>query len=139
MSSAGRAARPPGLDLPHHPSPPPAEILASVSVQPRTQNILRRFLADAPTTDGEWTFGRLLAIPGFGRRALDDVIASLADAHNRPVPTRRRHRFLETEVAEVLATRQRRTGWVTTPMLDRALALIADELPASEVELSRRL
>jgi hypothetical protein len=128
-------------EAPARPSPSPQEILAAGNVAPRTQNILKRYLADAPVTDGEWTLGRLLTIPGFGQRALDDVVAALGSP--RPPPShhgaRRGHRFLEDEIAEVLATRQRRGGWIPTPLLDRALALIADRLPASEADLSRRI
>jgi hypothetical protein len=142
MSSAGRAPRPLVDDLPHRPSPSPEQILAAGAVQARTQNILKRYLADSPTTEGEWTFGRLLAIPGFGQRALDDVVAALGTPRP-PVVTafaaRRGHRFLDDEIGEVLATRQRRGGWIPTPLLDRALALIAERLPASEPELSRRI
>jgi hypothetical protein len=127
-------------DLPARPSPSPQEILAAGNVAPRTQNILKRYLAVGPVTEGQWTFARLLTIPGFGQRALDDVVATLG-ARRSPSPHqgRRGHRFLDDEIAEVLATRQRRGGWIPTPLLDRALTLIADRLPASEAELSRRV
>jgi hypothetical protein len=110
-----------------------------MEVQPRTQNILRRYLADSPATDGIWTFERLMLIPGFGKRALDDVMAALAQRGNGAPPSRRRHRLLENEVSEILATRQRRTEWPPTPLLDRALEVIAARLPASEAELSKRI
>jgi hypothetical protein len=143
MSSvAGRAPRPLADDLPHRPAPSPEQILAVGAVQARTQNILKRYLADSPSTDGEWTFGRLLSIPGFGQRALDDVVATLGTPRP-PSPAaftgRRGHRFLDDEIGEVLATRQRRGGWIPTPLLDRTLTLIAERLPASEPELSRRI
>jgi hypothetical protein len=142
MSTAGRAPRDLAADLPHQVVPSPAEILAAVGVQPRTQNILRRYLADSPptTSDGEWTFGRLLAIPGFGQRALDDVITALSARRiPPPPPPRRRHRFLDDEIGELLATRQRRRGWTPTPLLDRALEVIAARLPAAEQALARRI
>src|SRR3954466_2644351 len=116
--STARAPRALAAEIPPRTAPSPEEILAALEVQPRTQNILRRYLADAPATEGEWTFERLLTIPGFGRRALDDVMAALAEQKGRSAGTggRRRHRLLESEVAEVLSTRQRRTEWPPTPL-----------------------
>lgn len=137
--STARATRALAADLPHRPAPSPEEILAALEVQPRTQNILRRYLADAPITEGEWTLDRLMRIPGFGKRALDDVMSALAQRGVGGVAARRRHRLLETEVAEILSTRQRRAEWPPTPLLDRALELIATELPASEADLSKRI
>jgi hypothetical protein len=137
--STARATRALAADLPHRSAPSPEEILAAMEVQPRTQNILRRYLADAPVTEGAWTFERLMLIPGFGKRALDDVMAALAHRGSGPPPSRRRHRLLENEVNEILATRQRRAEWPPTPLLDRALELIGRELPASEAELSKRV
>src|SRR5678816_3984259 len=107
--STARATRALAAEIPHRTAPSPEEILAALEVQPRTQNILRRFLADGPVTDGEWTFERLLRMPGFGRRALDDVTAAMASQKGAANSQgRRRHRLLETEVAEILSTRQRR-------------------------------
>jgi hypothetical protein len=142
MSTAGRAPRALAADLPRQITPSPAEILAEVGVQARTQNILRRYLAETPAAanDGEWTFARLLTIPGFGQRALDDVVAALSARRSpSPPPGRRRHRFLDEEIAELLSTRQRRRGWTPTPLLDRGLAVIAARLPAAELALSRRI
>jgi hypothetical protein len=138
--STARATRALAAEIPHRTAPSPEEILAALEVQPRTQNILRRYLAEAPATEGEWTFERLLTIPGFGRRALDDVMSALAEQRGQAGPTnRRRHRLLEAEVAEILSTRQRRAEWPPTPLLDRALELIASQLPASEADLSKRV
>ena len=138
--STARATRALAAEIPHRTAPSPEEILAALEVQPRTQNILRRFLADGPATDGEWTFERLLRIPGFGRRALDDVTAAMASQRGAANSQgRRRHRLLETEVAEILSTRQRRAEWPPTPLLDRTLDLIATQLPASEADLSKRI
>jgi hypothetical protein len=138
--STARATRALAAEIPHRTAPSPEEILAALEVQPRTQNILRRYLAEAPSSDGEWTFERLLTIPGFGRRALDDVMAAMSDHRSPPgAAGRRRHRLLETEVAEILSTRQRRAEWPPTPLLDRALELIATRLPASEADLSKRV
>jgi hypothetical protein len=137
--STARATRALAADLPHRPAPSPEEILAAIEVQPRTQNILRRYLADTPATDGEWTFERLLRIPGFGKRALDDVMSALSAQRGNGAASRRRHRLLENEVSEILSTRQRRAEWPPTPLLDRALELIASQLPASEAELSKRI
>jgi hypothetical protein len=139
MSSARAATRALAADLPHRPAPSPEEILATLEVQPRTQNILRRYLADSPVTDGEWTFERLMRIPGFGKRALDDVAVAVSQRGTGAPSARRRHRLLETEVSEILSTRQRRAEWPPTPLLDRALDLIATELPASEADLSKRI
>jgi len=138
--STARASRALAAEIPHRTAPSPEEILAALEVQPRTQNILRRYLADAPVVEGEWTFERLLGIPGFGRRALDDVMSALASQRGAPASAgRRRHRLLETEVAEILSTRQRRAEWPPTPLLDRTLELIASQLPASEADLSKRV
>jgi hypothetical protein len=138
--STARATRALAAEIPHRTAPSPEEILAALEVQPRTQNILRRYLADAPVSEGEWTFERLLTIPGFGRRALDDVIAALSEQRGPAAGSaRRRHRLLEMEVAEILSTRQRRAEWPPTPLLDRALELIATQLPASEADLSKRV
>jgi hypothetical protein len=137
--STARAPRALAAEIPPRTAPSPEEILAALEVQPRTQNILRRYLADAPATNGEWTFERLLRIPGFGRRALDDVTAAMAAQRGASSGPRRRHRLLETEVAEILSTRQRRAEWPPTPLLDRTLDLIATQLPASEADLSKRI
>src|SRR3954470_21455143 len=138
--STARAARVLAAEIPHRTAPSPEEILAALEVQPRTQNILRRYLADAAVTEGEWTIERLLTIPGFGRRALDDVMSAMTDQRGHSGGAgRRRHRLLETEVAEILSTRQRRAEWPPTPLLDRALELIAAQLPASEADLSKRI
>jgi hypothetical protein len=138
MSSA-RATRALAAEIPHRTAPSPEEILAALEVQPRTQNILRRYLADGPVLEGEWTFDRLMKIPGFGRRALDDVMAALSQPGSGSSTGRRRHRLLEHEVTEILSTRQRRAEWPPTPILDRALELIAEQLPASEADLSKRI
>jgi hypothetical protein len=138
--STARATPALAAEIPHRTAPSPEEILAALEVQPRTQNILRRYLADGPVTAGEWTFERLMSIPGFGRRALDDVTAAMSSQRGAgSAPGRRRHRLLETEVAEILSTRQRRAEWPPTPLLDRALDLIATQLPASEADLSKRI
>lgn len=140
MTTVGRAQPALPADLPKRPAPSPEEILAAFEVQPRTQNILRRYLADAPPNDGVWTFGRLLGIPGFGQRALDDVLAAVTAQRSERAPvSRRRHRHLDDEIAEILSMRQRRRSWMPTPLLDRALAMIGLRLPASEAEISRRL
>ena len=140
MTTVGRAQAALPADLPRRPAPSPEEILTAFEVQPRTQNILRRYLADGAPSDGAWTFGRLLGIPGFGQRALDDVLAAVTARRTaRVTATRRRHRYLDEEIAEILSMRQRRRAWMPTPLLDRALAMIGVRLPASEAEISRRL
>jgi hypothetical protein len=67
-------------------------------------------------------------------------MTALASQRGAPASAgRRRHRLLETEVAEILSTRQRRAEWPPTTLLDRTLELIASQLPASEADLSKRV
>src|SRR5215213_1425314 len=133
MSMLGRAAvRSAPSELLRLPSPSPEEILSTLPVKPRTYNSLRRYVAGR-SGDGTWSFGRLLQIPGFGTRALADVLQAL-DARSglpRPIP-RGEHRFLEDELGEVLAARPARRPQLSTPLLQRALTVVASRLPASE-------
>jgi hypothetical protein len=91
--------------------PSPVDILAQLAVPPRTANLLRRHGAHQ-RSEGDWTCGRLLTIRGFGVTALLDVLSAprLQDA---PRPR------------------------AAAP--DRALAVIARSLPASERDIERRL
>src|SRR3954453_11790061 len=139
MSTPGRTSRSAPADILRLPSPSPEEILRSLSVKPRTYNSLRRYVAGRPAEAG-WSFGRLLEIPGFGTRALKDVLDALdgrlglGDGNPNG-----RHGFLDDEIDEVLAARPARRPAIPTPLLSEALALIASRLPASEVQVGRRL
>jgi hypothetical protein len=139
MSTLGRGSRSAPAEILRLPSPSPEEILSTLPVKPRTYNSLRRYVAGR-TSDGAWSFGRLLQIPGFGMRALVDVLEAL-DARNvlpRP-PENGGHRYLEDELAELLAARPNRRPQLPTPLLHRALTAVAARLPASEAQVMHRL
>jgi hypothetical protein len=120
-------------------APSPEEILRRLRLPARTRNTLRRYLAHAPASAEPWTYGRLLDIPGFGQRALDDVLDALESQGAARLRRARPHRYLEDEIAELSATRPRGGHNIGTPLLDRAVALVAQELPASEVRIAQRL
>src|SRR3954468_18905394 len=135
MSTPGRASRSAPADILRLPSPSPAEILRSLSVKPRTYNSLRRYVAGRPAEAG-WSFGRLLEIPGFGARALKDVLEALDGRSGNGDPGGHgRHGFLDDEIEEVLAARPARRPGIPTPLLSEALTLIASRLPASEEQV----
>ncbi len=123
------------------PSPSPEEILNTLPIKPRTYNSLRRYVAGR-SAGGVWNFGRLLQIPGFGARALEDVLGALGtksgikgDDLDGPIG----HRFVDDELEEILSARPRRRPQLETPLLRRSIALIASKLPASEPQILRRL
>lgn len=130
------ARRPPSgvLELP---APSPLELLADLSLQPRTVNSLRRFVA-AEAIEGAWTVARLLAIPGFGLAALADAVhaARSMTADHNPIPDELR---LEDEIAPLLSARPNLAPDVATPLLERAMALLSAILPATADEALRRL
>jgi hypothetical protein len=139
MSSLGRAVRSAPSELLRLPSPSPEEILSTLPVKPRTYNSLRRYVAGR-AGDGSWSFGRLLQIPGFGTRALADVLQALDARSGLPRPIERsEHRFLEDELGELLAARPSRRPQLSTPLLQRALVVVASRLPASEEQVMQRL
>jgi len=139
MSSLGRAVRSAPSELLRLPSPSPEEILSTLPVKPRTYNSLRRYVAGR-AGDGSWSFGRLLQIPGFGTRALADVLQALDARSGLPRPVERsEHRFLEDELGELLAARPSRRPQLSTPLLQRALVVVASRLPASEEQVMQRL
>ncbi len=79
----------------------------------------------------------MLSIPGFGRRCLVDVLAAI-DSTAQPEATAWVPATLEDELSQLLSTRpERRTS--RGALLDRAIAVIAAKLPASETEVQRRL
>src|SRR5688572_31794337 len=121
MSTLGRGSRSAPAEVLRLPSPSPEEILSTLPVKPRTYNSLRRYVAGrAP--DGIWSFGRLLQIPGFGTRALADVLEALDARNGLPTPVERgEHRYLEDELGELLSARPARRPQVSTPLLHRAL------------------
>jgi hypothetical protein len=139
MSTLGRGSRSAPAEILRLQSPSPEEILSTLPVKPRTYNSLRRYVTGR-AADGVWNFGRLLQIPGFGSRALADVLAALDARSGLPrVLERGRHGFLEDELAELLAARPARRPELQTPLLRRALMLISARLPASEAQVMRRL
>ncbi len=139
MSTLGRSSRSAPAELLRHPAPSPEEILSTLPIKPRTYNSLRRYVAGRPAEAG-WSFGRLLQIPGFGARALEDVLVALDCRGDRPLTgSRNGHRFLDDELDELLSARPARRPQLATPMLRRALSLIGGRLPGSEVEVMRWL
>jgi hypothetical protein len=139
MSTLGRGSRSAPAEILRLPSPSPEEILSTLPVKPRTYNSLRRYVAGR-TNDGAWSFGRLLQIPGFGMRALADVLEALDARNGLPRPVENGgHRFLDDELGELLAARPNRRPQLPTPFLHRALTAVASRLPASEVQVMHRL
>src|SRR5688572_16362222 len=101
MSTLGRGSRSAPAEILRLQAPSPEEILSTLPVKPRTYNSLRRYVTGRPA-DGVWNFGRLLQIPGFGTRALADVLAALDAKSGLPRALERgRHGFLEDELAEL--------------------------------------
>jgi hypothetical protein len=139
MSTAGRNSRSAPAEVLRLPSPSPEEILSTLPVKPRTYNSLRRYVAGRAAEVG-WSFGRLLQIPGFGARALEDVLGALDTRGERPrITSRNGHRFLDDELAELLSARPARRPQLPTPLLRRALQLIGSRLPGSETQVMRWL
>jgi hypothetical protein len=143
MPLPGADSRSAPAEILRRPSPSPEEILNTLPIKPRTYNSLRRYVAGR-TLDGSWNFGRLLQIPGFGARALEDVLLALgAKAGSKsPLPDatgRPNHHHLDDELDEVLSARPRRRPQLETPLLRRSLTLVASRLPASEQQILRRL
>src|SRR5688500_18537829 len=143
MSTLGRGSRSAPAEVLRLQSPSPEEILSTLPVKPRTYNSLRRYVTGR-AADGSWSFGRLLEIPGFGTRALADVLAALDARSGLPLAAARpldrgRHGTLEDELGELLAARPGRRPDLQTPLLRRALMLISARLPASEAQVIRRL
>ena len=83
MSTLGRSSRSAPAEVLRLPSPSPEEILSTLPIKPRTYNSLRRYVAGR-TAEAGWSFGRLLQIPGFGARALEDVLGALDTRGERP-------------------------------------------------------
>jgi hypothetical protein len=139
MSTAGRSSRSAPAEVLRLPSPSPEEILSTLPVKPRTYNSLRRYVAGR-TADVGWSFGRLLQIPGFGARALEDVLGALDTRGERPrITGGNGHRFLDDELAELLSARPARRPQLATPLLRRALQVISTRLPGSEAQVMRWL
>jgi hypothetical protein len=104
--------------LPAHvldaPLPDPATAL-TFRIERRTANTLRRAIADG--AEGVWTLKRYLTIPRFGGRAVVDLLAA-AEANGGGANAR-----------EIVAER----------ISDRALAIVARELPISEKRVNEDL
>jgi hypothetical protein len=139
MSTLGRSSRSAPAEVLRLPAPSPEEILSTLPIKPRTYNSLRRYVAGR-TAEAGWSFGRLLQIPGFGARALEDVLVALDTRGERPRLTGRNgHHFLDDELAELLSARPARRPQLATPLLRRALLLIGSRLPGSEAQVMRWL
>jgi hypothetical protein len=104
--------------LPPHvldaPLPDPATAL-TFRLERRTANTLRRALSDG--AEGPWTLKRYLNVPRFGGRAVVDLLAA-AEAHGGGASAR-----------EI----------VTERIADRALTIIARQLPISEKRVNEDL
>ncbi len=139
MSTTGPDSRSAPAEVLRRPSPSPEEILNTLPIKPRTYNSLRRYVAGR-SVGGNWNFGRLLQIPGFGARALEDVLLALgAKGGGEPAAVRAGHHHLDDELEEVLSARPRRRPQLETPLLRRSIGLISSRLPASEQQILRRL
>jgi hypothetical protein len=137
--SLGPDSRSAPAEVLRRPSPSPEEILNTLAIKPRTYNSLRRYVAGRSIT-GSWNFGRLLQIPGFGARALEDVLLALGARNGGDTAgDATGHRHLDDELEEVLSARPRRRPQLDTPLLRRSLVLIGSRLPASEQQILRRL
>jgi hypothetical protein len=114
----------------------PETIMAALPISARTRNTLGRYLAGSPDTSGPWTVGRLLTtVPRFGVWTLLDVLEKARPAAVAALVSDGED--LRAEVARVNA--QRLTSTAHAPLLERALAVIADRLPATELEIRDRL
>lgn len=127
---ASTLRRPPA-DFLMRPAPSPAEILRDIPLPPKVRDALERAVLHEPL-EGAWTVGRLLAIPGFGLRSLQDAVATAvrlrqAASHPPEQPT-----LLEDELAPFLVARPRLWPRPPTPLLERAIELIGQMAPASE-------
>jgi hypothetical protein len=138
-----------------HPLPDPATLMRSVPLENRTYQLLARRLPDL-AVDGPWTVARYVAIPGFGARALLDVLASLGDRlaePSRPRVAPRVKGTLDDVIARVeeLHRTYRAGTFRNAPSstgalrsadatrVDEAVALLAPELPLSEPAARQRL
>jgi hypothetical protein len=110
-------------------APAPAEILETLTIGRRTQNVLRRFLAGTPA-HGAWTYGRLALIPGFGLASLVDVLEA---------ETRARARAPEPKRPDILPFPASSRGRTKEDDLTQAIALVRRVLPASEATIRQRL
>jgi hypothetical protein len=118
-------------------APSPLEMLDGLPLQPRTVNCLRRYAAAGPN-DGDWTIGRLLAIPGFGVAALTDAVHAARVTASGPAPKAPVVR-LEDEIAPLLTARPKLVPDVSRALLERAMKLLAAIVPVTADEALRRL
>ena len=86
----------------------------------------------------------MLHIPGFGARALEDVLKAVNTRGDGPEAGSAsrysaHHRYLDDELTELLSARRARRPQLSTPLLRRALTLIGSRLPGSESEVLRWL
>lgn len=119
------------------PVPSPNELLTTLSLHPRTQNCLMRFVARGQD-HGPWSVGRLLSIRGFGLQALKDTLDA-AHRAARDVARSSPRLFLEDEIEPLLNARPHLVPTVSLTLLERALRLVESILPATEDEIVRRL
>lgn len=112
-------------------APSPADILRDIPLPPRVRASLERAVLHE-NLDGEWTVGRLLAIPGFGLRSLQDAVSTAVGLRQALLQAQDVPATLEDELAPLLVARPRLWPRPPTPLLERAIALIGDLAPASE-------
>jgi hypothetical protein len=117
------------------PAPSPTDLLTRLRLGRRTMNALIR-ATDAPPSSEPWTYGRLLEVRGFGVAALVEVLEGLATqsvAKESGGP-----RTVGEELARLPANASQALA-LSTPLLERALAAIAVDLPGSERAVLARL
>lgn len=123
--------RRPPADFLMRPAPSPADILRDIPLPPRVRAALERAVLHE-ALEGGWTVGRLLAIPGFGLRSLQDAVATAVRLRQTATHPQEGPQKLEDELAPFLVARPRLWPRPPTPLLERAIALIGDLAPASE-------
>jgi hypothetical protein len=140
--------------------PNPSALVHAVPIEGRTYTLLRR-RTDGVAQDGPWTVAQYLEIKGFGARALVDVLCAW-QAQSSPLARPLRHPSdrpnpltivsLPLELSWIDQWHRRRCNsrgpdrpvgddprTRGTPLLDRALTLIAAALPLSSAAAQRLL
>ncbi len=126
--------RRPSVDFLMRPAPSPADILRDIPLLPRVRVSLERAMLHEPP-EGDWTVGRLLAIPGFSLRTLHDAVEAASQLRQAALHPPHSPTTLEDELAPLLAARPRLWPRPPTPLLEQAIALIGQLAPASEAAI----